>query len=534
RRAFAAGSRAELPRLLKLGLYADDGAIVWINGIEVLRFNARDGEQAFNATAARPAEARWQEFLLPNPALYLREGENVVAVHAMNSPLTSNDFSIDLEVFSPGAEDGETLAFPTPGAENTVFSANAPPQIRQVDHFPVQPASGEPITITARITDAEGVAAATLLYQAVAPGSYVPAFLPLPQNILLASPTQPLPPNAAFEEPSNWAAVAMADDGERGDRVARDGLYTAMVPAQASRTLLRYRIRAADARAASVTVPYLDDRSLNFACFVYDGVPPYVASTRSVHADGPGHVYGSELLTSLPVYFLITRGADLDQCTAYSGANQIPKSNEGARDKFNWEGAFVYDGVVYDHVKYRLRQANDRYGGAGKRAMRIRFQKGNYLQAHDNYGRAYPTRWRTLNTGKMFDNKRVGNFGLTESINAVLWNLVGVPAPAFNTFHLRVIRGPEEAPAGPTGQYLGDFYGMFNGIEDYDPRFLEAHHMADGNLYKLKDGIFNGNLLKRNQGRYAVTTDEDFQNIRRSLRPERNDDWLNLHVNYER
>ncbi len=41
--------------------------------------------------------------------------------------------------------------------------------------------------------------------------------------------------------------------------------------------------------------------------------------------------------------------------------------------------------------------------------MRFRFNKGDYLQAHDNDGNPYPTEWRTLNTGKMFDNKDLEN-----------------------------------------------------------------------------------------------------------------------------
>ena len=44
---------------------------------------------------------------------------------------------------------------PTPGARNSVAADNAPPQIRQVNHNPEQPASGQSVTITAKITDPE-------------------------------------------------------------------------------------------------------------------------------------------------------------------------------------------------------------------------------------------------------------------------------------------------------------------------------------------------------------------------------------------
>ena len=527
---------AEMPPALKLGSFYDDGIIVWINGVEVARLTVDEGEIPFDGRARGSHEARWQEHELPNPALYLVEGQNTIAIHGLNLRVTSGDFSVDCEVFVPGTidEDQSGILPPSPGAQNTVWQTTAPPQIRQVVHTPQAPTSETPISVSARVTDPDGVQAVELAYQTVLPGEYIPAFLPLPHALLIGRPLDPAEPNPEFEDPANWNVISMRDDGIAPDLVANDGNWTVEIPAQEHRTLVRYRVAASDTAGLAVRVPYEDDRSLNFACFVYDGVPDYVAAGRSVHPEGAGHVYPSELMTSLPVYHLLTRPEDMTHCVSYSGSTQIPKSNERARDRFNWEGTFVYEGIVYDHVRYRLRQANDRYGGSGKRSMRIRFNKGDYLRARDNWGRRYPTRWRTLNTGKMFDNKRVGNFGLTETMNARLWNMVGLPAPHFNTFHFRVIDGAEEAPEGAAGQHNGDFWGMFNGIEDYDPRFLDAHGLEDGNLYKLKDGQFNGLDLRRNQGRFAVTTDADFQNIRRNLRPSRDAEWLNAHVNYPR
>jgi hypothetical protein len=69
----------------------------------------------------------------------------------------------------------------------------------------------------------------------------------------------------------------------------------------------------------------------------------------------------------------------MDQCAAWFNANdQLGQTvgsgrNEG-RFHFNWEGAAVYDGEVYDHVTYRLRGANGRYH-PGKRSFRIRLRK---------------------------------------------------------------------------------------------------------------------------------------------------------------
>jgi len=522
-----------LPRKLTLGLFVDDGAFIFINGFEVIGFNTRADGRAFDSRARSGREARWTDVEIPNAANFLKEGENQIAVHALNATTTSADFSFDLRIFVPGTEDEDPNALepPSPGGPNSVLSDNAPPQIRQVAHFPEAPKSDENIVITARVTDPDGVASVNVSVQDVLPGQYVPALLPHPQSTLLSRPNTDRQVNPAYVDPENWTSFAMRDDGRGDDAVANDGTFTATLEPRGHRTLVRYRIDATDTKKLRVDVPYRDDPSRNFALFVYDGLPPYKTTRLTVNREGVGFEYSPEVLSKVPVYHLLTRAPDMTHCISYSG-NQIPKSNEPARDKFNWNGTFVYEGKVYDHVTYRLRQANDRYGGSGKRSMRIRFRKGNYLRVRDQYGERFPTRWRTLNTGKMFDNKDVGNFGLTETMNADLWNMVGAPAPWFFTFHFRVIDGAEEAPDNVSGQYSGDFWGMRVGIEDYDPRFLEAHQMADGNLYKLKDGQFNGNDLRRNQGRFAITTDRDFQNIRSQLRPTRPNDWLDAHVNY--
>jgi len=58
----------------------------------------------------------------------------------------------------------------------------------------------------------------------------------------------------------------------------------------------------------------------------------------------------------------LDRDADINQCAAwFNTADQLPQDingrNEG-RLRFTWEGAVVYDDIVYDHVHYRLRGAN--------------------------------------------------------------------------------------------------------------------------------------------------------------------------------
>ena len=107
------------------------------------------------------------------------------------------------------------------------------------------------------------------------------------------------------------------DDGTGQDAVAGDDIYTAVIPAQTNRTLVRYRIIAEDDLDNLIQVPYNDDPSFNFAYFVYDGVPPWMGAIRPGAGGSQGQVveYGTEVMSSLPVYHLISKKSDVENCT---------------------------------------------------------------------------------------------------------------------------------------------------------------------------------------------------------------------------
>jgi len=534
RHTFTIASPQDIPRVLKLAVYVDDGAVVWINGVEVGRFHVPEGELPHDARATSH-EAEWEEVLVPNPGAILRTGTNVLAVHAVNAALASSDFSFDAALFVPAANE-EILGLPTPGAQNSVYAENAPPQIRQVQHAITQPTEADNNLVTCRVTDPDGVASVELLYQVVRPGHYIPAFLPLSHTELLQTPLKPRRPNPEFEDPANWFVLPMYDNGTFGDEIAGDGIYSTFVPRQANRSLVRYRIRATDTKGAVVQVPYPDDPSLNFAYFVYNGVPDYRVRTSIT---GSPHVYPSEIMTSLAVYILIAREQDIIECVAADPALQIPQFTQ-ARFIENWEGAIVYNGVVYDHITFRLRGANGRYqippgnpsNVAGKRHWRFKFNRGHHLQAYDRFGKPFPTKWKILNTGRMFGNRLDGNWGLGDQVNDIIWNAYGVPAAFGFAFHFRVLDGEQEAPSGDLGQYLGDFWGIARAFENYDGHFLDAHDLPKGNLYKLVNQTKNALEQLRYQAPYAVNDGSDHDNIENNLRPGRPDSWLLAYVNY--
>ncbi|RIK73924.1 MAG: hypothetical protein DCC68_24060, partial [Planctomycetota bacterium] len=521
RNTFTIASAADMPQQLRLRVYSDDGALVWINGVEVARLRLPAGEIAFNALAG-DHEAAWDELLLSNPAAFLNVGANTIAVHGFNATLGSSDFSIDAEVIDPGTEG--FVGVPTPGARNSVYAENAPPQTRQVRHAVATPAAGQANVVTAKVTDPNGVAGVALLYQVVAPGNFIPSTFPVPISQMIAGniPTARAP-NPAFEDPANWTTVAMVDDGTNGDAIAGDSVYTATVPGQVNRSLVRYRITVADTLGASVRVPYADDPSLNFAYYTYNGVPSYQGVS-------------TEALETLPVYTIISRERDVYEAVGHDPSVRLPQfigsAANPARSYENWEMAFVYDGKVYDHVYYRLGGANGRYQpepNAMKRNWRIKFNRGNFLEARDQDGDLYPEEWRTLTIGKGMSNRLTLTYGLNEVVNYHLWNTLGVPAPETHWFHMRVVDGVDEAP----NAYQGDFWGMQWAQETYDVRFLEAHNLERGNLYKLVNATTDAADQTRYLAADAVRNGEDLNNIENNLRSFQSTAWLRAHVNYD-
>ncbi len=82
---------------LQLGLAADDGAVVYLNGIEVQRVRMPEGAVTFDTrptTWAAGADERLVEYTIPSDAL--QQGENIIAVEVHNLWPGNNDLSFDL------------------------------------------------------------------------------------------------------------------------------------------------------------------------------------------------------------------------------------------------------------------------------------------------------------------------------------------------------------------------------------------------------------------------------------------------------
>ncbi|MEZ5330110.1 MAG: CotH kinase family protein [Verrucomicrobiales bacterium] len=454
----------EIPGSLQLDHYADDGVAVWINGTQVLAFNV-SGEVTASTTADGSHEAEWETAELTGIAGLLVEGRNVIAAQVFNSTVGGSDLSFDLRLIRAAASDPDPEA--TPGRRNSVYSETAPPNVRQVEHSPKMPKAGEPVQVSVKVTDPQGVGSAVLHYQVIDPGEY----------IRLTDET--------YE--TSWVDVPMNDSGEAGDATAGDDIFTATLPAevQVHRRLVRYRITVADTEENSVRIPFNDDTQPNFAYFVYNGVPDWEGSLRP--GSEPVVTYPASALTQVPVYHLISLESDVLRCH-YTGPN------DGV---YRYYGTFVYDGDVYDHVRYRIKgQASTR--ATGKNKTKINFNLGHRLQARDNYGRPYKEKWDkfALHTGTcpwFNGDQSTGGMVLNEAAAFKFYNLLDVPASNTHFFHLRIIDDAVEAD--PSNQYEGDFWGLSIAIEEPDTRFINERGLPDGNMYKM-----NGGPTQTNQG----------------------------------
>ena len=386
----------------QLNTVIDDGAAFYLNGQELYRLFLPAGA-TYDTPATRTVSDAVYEGPFTVSSAALKQGDNVLAVEVHQAGPSSTDivFGLSLTAKDAGVVGGNG---PTPGARNSVFTANLPPIIRQVDHTPQQPVSGQPVSITAKITDSDGVKDVTLEYQLVDPGNYIE----------LTDPAYT----------ASWTSVPMNDSGVNGDQQAGDDVYTAVLPAslQTHRRLVRYRITASDFGGRSVKVPYPEDPQPNFAYFVYDGIPAYNGAIQPSSSDpvrSQPTTYSPGVMGTIPAYHLISKNASVMQ-------SQFTDQYGG--QEYLWGGTIAYDGKVYDHIHYRPRGGVWRFA-MGKNAWKIKFNRGHFFEARDNYGRKYPAPWPRLNFRpgiQQGDYQHRGEQGMFESVLFKMFNLAGV------------------------------------------------------------------------------------------------------------
>ncbi|MCA9197308.1 MAG: lamin tail domain-containing protein, partial [Planctomycetales bacterium] len=123
---------------LTLQMKYDDGFVAFINGVEVTSANTRDEVPEFDSRARshRNSDAiEFENFVINLPAGLLRNGENVLAIHGLNSSTASNDM-----LFVPRLVEGAILSVDVAGIPHGQES-NPAIRINSQD-LDVNPASG--------------------------------------------------------------------------------------------------------------------------------------------------------------------------------------------------------------------------------------------------------------------------------------------------------------------------------------------------------------------------------------------------------
>lgn len=468
-----------LPQSLTLRVKYDDAAVVWINGVKVASLGfSNTSDPAYNSLAAADHPVTdWETVTLPNADTYLHGGDNVIAVHSLNLTTGSGDYFLDARLSNFVSNSALT-----PGTRNSTSAVQSsiPPLIRQVNHTPEQPTAGVSVFITAKITDADAMGAVSCSYQTVDPGAYIRKT------------------DAAYA--TSWTTVTMKDDGTGGDQFPADGIYTCTLPAsvQTHRRLVRYTITAADSLANSVKVPYADDEQPNFAYFVYNGVPSWTGAFRPAafagYAATTPKTFDAGVINSIQPYHLIANATDVENCQ-YNGNYQTTRFN----------GTFVHDGVVYDHIQFRVRGIGSTYN-TGKNKWNIYFNKARDLQARDNWGNKYKETWNNilLNANACpWASVNRGAAGIEEAASARIYELAGNTNFRTHYVHWRVIDSATEQSL--TDQYDTDLWGLYLALEPTESNMLNERNLADGNIYAIEGN--NGDQKHRGEGQPGDSSD---------------------------
>ncbi len=452
----------QIPSALTVSARVDDGCIIWVNGVEVARFHVDPNLVPAYNSFGQDHEANatvFESVTVPGASSFLVAGTNVVAVQTFNASLNSSDLTSDVMLQAASAPSSTA---PTPGAVNSCYSTSAPPAVQQVANVPQQPAAGQAVVVSAKITDPKGVSAVTLKYQTVDPGAYVRLT------------------DAAYS--TSWTSVPMYDDGTHGDSTAGDSVYTATIPAsvQTHRRLVRYRIDATNANSNSIEVPYPDDGSPNFAYFVYNGLPNW---TGAFKAGATSTTYTAALQQSLPTYHLIANNSDVVNCQYNSDYNGE-----------HFYGTLVYNGAVFDHVQFNNRGEASTYV-SGKNKWRVHFNTARSLTPLDNWGRPYVNAWKELTINACASPwcaVHRGMSGVEEALSLRFYELLGLNSPRSHFMHFRVI---DDASETGTTQYQGgdgsgvnggDLWGLYLAVENPDKSFIDDRNLDDGNVYEIK------------------------------------------------
>ena len=131
----------------------------------------------------------------------------------------------------------------TPGVANSRAVANAGPAISEVTHQPTLPAALQPVIVTARVQDPDGIGSVQLHFR--------------------------------VDPASTFSTVMMVDDGTGGDALARDGTFSATLPGRSANALIAFYVEASDASVTPATARFPNDAPVRECLVRFGEVRPF-------------------------------------------------------------------------------------------------------------------------------------------------------------------------------------------------------------------------------------------------------------------
>jgi hypothetical protein len=356
---------------------------------------------------------------------------------------------------------------------------------RRAGHFPAQPASGQPVVITAHMT--QTVTRVALRVQVVEPGKYVRRT------------------DAAFT--NQWTEFPMNDEGRDGDAKKRDGIFSATIPGdlQKHRRLIRYFVEFTATNGAAIRIPAATNECPNFAFFVHDGIPAWTGANRP--GKSPALEFPAEFMRTLPAYHLIANVRDVEQSQWDGNAN-----------KKRFHGTLVYDGRVHDHIQFHNRGRGSIYN-TGKNKWGFRFNREEPFRDRDLWGREKASTWSGISLtacAAPWAQVNRGMAGMDEAVAFRAYQLAGVPSPATHWIQFRVVSGPDEARAN--NQYGGDLWGLYQVIEEPGGSWLRNRELPDGDIYYPESGL-------KHRAKGTPTNDVAYQKLMQGSQRGMNEAW---------
>lgn len=314
---------------LQFGTRYDDGFAIYINGSPILvsAFEPNDGVWDFEARArgnhSDTEATALESFEIDLTEVNLVAGENILAVHGLNSSPTSSDFLFDCELTAQVRGDGSSkliyMPTPSPGIANEGGTTSLGPVIRNVTENPERPdlTTQNSLTITAEVSaSGDAVAEVDLIYR---------------RGFLAEN------------------AMEMLDDGIGADELAGDGVYSADLSLAGLQNgeMIRWRIESRDINGLTSKNPFFFDK-LNS--------PEYYGTV----ALNPG------LESNLPVleWFI-----------------ENPSS---ANNRTGTRVAVMHLGEFYDNVYCRIRGGSS--AGLSKKSYKFDFNPGHHFRTVDQLG----------------------------------------------------------------------------------------------------------------------------------------------------